>query len=204
MQSSIDPPDPPLRGYGFRLRPWRADDVEALLRIVTTSDIPRWTYLPHAMTEEQAASWIQRGREAATAGTGLPLAIQDTASSRVLGNVGLTNVRANLQTAEVFWWLEAPARGRGVAAAAVAVLAGWAFEQLGLARLAAFIEVGNAPSATLAERVGFQREGVLRSAEPSKDGRGRIDLEVWSLLPSDRSGSPASVGPDPAFSPSRG
>ena len=41
----------------------------------------------------------------------------------------------------------------------------------------------NTPSNRLAERLGFSREGVLRSYEPFKGHR--PDLASWSLLPHD-------------------
>jgi RimJ/RimL family protein N-acetyltransferase len=184
--SHIHPPDPPLRGKSFVLRPWTKDDVYALLRIAATPDIPRWTYLPESMTEEQAEHWIQRAHEVARSGRGLPLAIEDTDTGSLLGNVGLAQVNQNLGTGELYWWLDGTARGRGIATTAVILLASWALDRLGLARVAALVEPANRPSSRLAQRAGFQREGVLRSVEPSNDGRGRIDLAVWSLLRGDR------------------
>jgi RimJ/RimL family protein N-acetyltransferase len=185
MGDAIAPPDPPLAGGGVRLRPWQPDDAATIARIVVDPEVPRWTYLPRGMTEDRARSWIGRGHEAAATGDGLPLAIVDARSGSVLGNVGLAQVDARMATGEVFWWLDAAARGRGTATTAVRLLCGWTFDELGLARLAARVEPRNAASVAVAERVGFRLEGVLRSAEPAKDGVGRIDLGVWSLLATD-------------------
>ena len=54
-------------------------------------------------------------------------------------------------------------RGRGVAAEAFELLAGWAFDTLGLARLQVFVAESNAAALGLAKRTGFHREGVLQA-----------------------------------------
>ena len=71
------------------------------------------------------------------------------------------------------------ARGRGVATHAVRLIAGWAFTELGLARLELTCGPDNEASQRVAERCGFTREG-LRSHMPFKGGR--RDTVVFSLL----------------------
>jgi RimJ/RimL family protein N-acetyltransferase len=79
--------------------------------------------------------------------------------------------------------LTAGARGRGVATHAVRLLAGWAFDALGLGRLEITCGPDNLASQHVAERCGFTREGVLRSHMAFKGGR--RDSVVFSLLPSE-------------------
>ncbi len=185
MVTAIQSPDPPLADGDLLLRRWEAGDAPRIPEIAADPEIPRWTYLPREMSVQHARRWIGRGHQAAAAGTGIPLAIVDACSGALLGNVGLGQVDARMATGEVFWWLGADARGRGVATAAVRLLCAWAFDVLDLARLAARVEPANRSSIRVAERAGFQFEGVLRAAEPTMDGNGRIDLGVWSLLPTD-------------------
>ena len=52
---------------------------------------------------------------------------------------------------------------------------------LGVERVAAYVNVGNAASDRVLERAGFTREGVVRSM-PKPDGR-RVDKTLFSLLP---------------------
>ena len=52
--------------------------------------------------------------------------------------------------------------GRGLGAGAVALLAGFAFDVLGLRRLEADVDPRNTASLRLLERLGFVREGHLR------------------------------------------
>jgi len=58
----------------------------------------------------------------------------------------------------------------------------WGFSK-GIERLFLLVHPENNASNRLAERMGFVREGVLRSYEPVKDSR--PDLVSWSLLPDD-------------------
>ncbi len=57
----------------------------------------------------------------------------------------------------------AGARGRGVTAAALRLLAGWAFEQLRMERLEALIQPANDASIRTAQRAGFSTDGGRRA-----------------------------------------
>jgi RimJ/RimL family protein N-acetyltransferase len=55
------------------------------------------------------------------------------------------------------------ARRRGIALEAVRLLAGWAFSALGLHRVGLATLKDNLATQRLAERAGFEREGILRA-----------------------------------------
>jgi [ribosomal protein S5]-alanine N-acetyltransferase len=93
--------------------------------------------------------------------------------------VNLTGIRRG----SVGYWLLPDARGKGLATSAVNLVSRWALRDLALARLALLTEPANGQAQRVAERNGFQREGVLRSYTEI-DGR-RVDNVSFSLLPSD-------------------
>src|SRR5262249_46350958 len=74
-------------------------------------------------------------------------------------------------------------RGRGVAGRALRLITDWALDGLLLDRVELRIDVGNAPSIRVAERIGYRREGVLRSLHFKEDVR--TDVAVYSLLAGD-------------------
>jgi RimJ/RimL family protein N-acetyltransferase len=80
------------------------------------------------------------------------------------------------------YWIAAPARGHGVCTRALRVLSRWALDELGLRRLDLITDPDNVASQRVAEKVGFQREGVMRSHLLHPDGRLR-DSVMFSLLP---------------------
>jgi RimJ/RimL family protein N-acetyltransferase len=61
-------------------------------------------------------------------------------------------------------------------------LSHWAIDELDLGRLELVTDPDNVGSQRVAEKVGFQREGVLRSHLLHRDGR-RRDSVMFSLLP---------------------
>lgn len=85
--------------------------------------------------------------------------------------------------ADVGYWLLPEGRGRGCATRAVLLISEWAIRELGIVRLQLWAEPENVASLRVADRRGYQREGVLRSFE--EVGGRRVDSVMFSLLPSD-------------------
>lgn len=88
------------------------------------------------------------------------------------------------RSGHIGYWCARPARGRGVMTHALRLLCRYAFEELALERLELFTDPENVASQRVAEKAGFQREGILRSHLPYPDGR-RRDSVMFSLLPDD-------------------
>jgi ribosomal-protein-alanine N-acetyltransferase len=83
---------------------------------------------------------------------------------------------------ELAYLAQQAARGHGTMTRAIKLLCAWLFEQ-GIGRLEVRTHPDNDPSQRLAERCGFQREGLERRSI-WLHGR-REDAVVWSLLPDD-------------------
>ena len=103
-----------------------------------------------------------------------------------VGTVGLRVDAMNAQ-GEVGYWLAADHQGRGIVTRACARFIDHGFSELGLGRIELKAGVENVRSRAVAERLGMTQEGVLRSAE--RVAAGRLDLVVYSLLPSEWSGA---------------
>ena len=72
---------------------------------------------------------------------------------------------------------------RGVASAAVRLLAQFGFEKLKLNRIEVKAAVGNTASQRVAEKVRAKREGILRNHMVVRDHV--YDMVVFSLIPED-------------------
>jgi ribosomal-protein-serine acetyltransferase len=82
--------------------------------------------------------------------------------------------------AEVGYWLDAEFVGRGLVTRVVTAMLDHAFGTLGLDRVGLQTLSNNTRSRSVAERLGFTEDGVLREYVGTRDGR--RDLVFYSLL----------------------
>ena len=176
-------PRQPLVEGDFALRSWREDDAPALTNICRDDAIARWTRAPANYELDDALAYIGRSEDERRSGRGAYFAVVGAADDRLLGACDLRISPADPLVGEVGFLLGADARGRGVAARAVRLLAQWGFDELGLARVELLTHPANHAAIAVAERAGFVREGLLR-AYREKHGT-RQDRVVFSRLPAD-------------------
>jgi RimJ/RimL family protein N-acetyltransferase len=145
-------------------------------------DLLRFTRVPEPVPPGFARAWLERYEQGRSEGSREAFAVVGDADE-FLGIVMAPRIDRDADTAELGYLVAPEARGRGVATEALRQLTAWAFEELGMLRLELMISVDNGASKKVAERCGYRREGVLRSAYV-KQGR-REDTEIWSRLPTD-------------------
>ncbi len=165
-----------LQDGDIRLRPWSLDDVPAIVVACNDPDIQHWIpVIPRPYTEADARAFV-RG-DVPGVGTH-QFAI--TARGPVVGSIGM---KVNeMRSGHIGYWCVSEARGRGVTTRALRLLCRYAIDDLRLERLELITDPDNRASQCVAEKVGFQREGVLRSHLLHPDGR-RRDSVMFSLLP---------------------
>jgi RimJ/RimL family protein N-acetyltransferase len=186
MQRPLAPPDPPLSDGAITLRPWAVADVPALVSICNgDEEMARWLdRLPQPYTEHDAHGYVAFGL-AGWRGDGIetPFAVVAADTGRPLGTIGVRWLDPPQGVAELGYWTGREARGRGAATRAVRLVADWVLGDLGCERLELRADARNTASLRVAEKAGFTREGILRSARANaRDGR-RVDHVLWSLLP---------------------
>jgi RimJ/RimL family protein N-acetyltransferase len=170
-----------LRSDGLVLRPWRLDDVEAVTAACQDSEIQRWLPLiPKPYTEADARGFLERSRQSWDLGESYGFAVDHAESRALLGSIGMRMLP--FSTGHIGYWVAREARGRGVATAALKTLSRWAVDALRLGRLELATDPENQASQRVAEKAGFRREALLRSALEYQDGR-RTDCVLFSLLP---------------------
>ncbi len=175
-------PVPPLAGDVVLLRAWREADVQGMVLAFSDPVMRRFSWRTAPYTERDARDSLAEHEEGRLRGAGLHFALVEPHDQDVvLGAVSLDEVRVDQGCAALGYWLTSKARGRGAATQAVRLLAGWAFAELGLARLELTCGPDNEASQQVAERCGFFREGLLRSNVPFKGAR--RDSVIYSLLP---------------------
>ncbi len=113
------------------------------------------------------------------------LTVRESASNALLGMVQLSQIFGGaFQSAYLSYWVGAGHGGRGRMQEALRLTLHYAFEGLGLHRLEANIQPGNARSIALVSRLGFVKEGFsvkyLKVLGEWKDHeRWAIHREIW-------------------------
>jgi RimJ/RimL family protein N-acetyltransferase len=156
---------PVLAGDGFVLRPWRAEDTPVVAAAYQDPGIQLWH--ARSLSLEEAAAWVAHWPGRWRAETGAGWAVAD---DEVLGQISLRTVELAEGLAEISYWVLPAARGRQLAARALRVLSGWAFDVVGLHRIEVQHSTRNAASCRVAERAGYPVEGTKRSQALHADG----------------------------------
>lgn len=164
------------------LRPFAPADEDDVYAAAQDPDIQRWTTVPSPYEREHAKSFVG---EVVPAGwredTAYSFAARLGADGPLVAALGI-HVRGTDEY-EIGYWATKEHRGNGYMTEAVRAVAHWAFTELGAVRLEWRAEVGNTGSRAVAEKAGFQFEGLLRAAIHT---RGTVrDSWIGSLLPGD-------------------
>ena len=183
----VAPPEPPLSDGTATLRLWsRADAAELVAALDGDEEITQWLdSIPQPYTDADAHAWLSQTGRSWSEGAGCPFAVVDAATGRLLGGIGVRwNDRVN-QIGEVGYWARADVRGQGVTTRALRLVSEWALGVAGCERLVLRSDTRNLPSQRVAERAGFVREGIERSARFSPRQGRRVDFVVYARLPGD-------------------
>jgi RimJ/RimL family protein N-acetyltransferase len=172
---------PTLTGRRVLLRPWRADDVEAVLAACQDPEIQRWTQVPVPYGRADAEGFVRGVAPSTWADGGALFAVEARDGGALVGSIGLFHARDGF--AEAGYWSAPGHRGLGFTTEALRLLCGWAFDDVGLRRVELHIDPDNAGSRGVAESAGFRAEGLLRQRFLH---RGRpTDMLLYSLLATD-------------------
>jgi RimJ/RimL family protein N-acetyltransferase len=155
VQAFVD--DPPLTSSLGHDEPPRPSEVRAMLRL--------------------------EGRQR-EAGERIQFAMADPGTDALVGDLVLHSFQWRHRRAEVGFFVVPSARRRGLALEGIRLATDWAFDQLGVERMALVTTPENVATQSLARRLGFTQEGVLRSYT-FEQGR-FVDNIVFSLLAGER------------------
>lgn len=169
------------------VRPLQPGDVDGVCAERTDPEYLRW--LAVVTPADRPYTDVIRERLAETewrwlSGQAAGFAVVDAATGSYAGSVEVYLDRPEWRTATLGYATHPGFRRRGFMRRALPLVAGWAFDEAGLARLEAGVAAGNVGSQRTAEAAGFRREGVLRGAQPLPAGRS--DMVLYGMLPQDR------------------
>jgi RimJ/RimL family protein N-acetyltransferase/ADP-ribose pyrophosphatase YjhB (NUDIX family) len=171
------PSQPVLRDGDVTLRPWTFHDVDTA-RPQHDEEIAHWFGFPAVIPSEKVQRQaIERWHRDYADGRKVVSFVLEH-HGLVAGTVEVRQ-RGN-GNGELSWAVFPDHRGQGVATRGLRLLIRYAFEELGLHRLTAYIEPDNRASLRTAGRVGLRREGIVRAAEECR-GERRDHVQVARL-----------------------
>jgi RimJ/RimL family protein N-acetyltransferase len=165
-----------LRDGDLVLRRWTEDDVDAMVAGCNDPDVAWWIpTIPSPYTREDAFAFIRGDVRPDHQALAIEL------DGRAVGGIGM-GLDAHEYRATMGYWMASSDRGQGVCTRALRLLCRHALDDLGVQRVDLVTDPDNVASQRVAEKIGFKREGVLRSHLRHPDGRIR-DSVMFSLLP---------------------
>ncbi len=151
-------------------------------QLAADPEVIRFTRVPAEPGEGFADAWVGRYVIGWDEGSRAGFAIVSNAGE-FLGLAAVVDLDLPGRQGELGYIVTPEARGRGIAGRALRLVTRWALGPLGLERVELRISADNEPSLRVAERLGFVREGVLRSAHLKDDVR--ADVAIYSMLRSE-------------------
>ncbi len=168
----------------FILRPMAKSDIPVIARWMSDLDDLAAFERNHRVplcAEATESAWT--GAFTNETGNGKYWFAIDHPETGPVGMIGLENLSLINGDAVLPIFIDKATRSTGVGLRAVALILDLAFDQLGLTRVTSYYRADNAGTRTVAERIGFTREGCLRQAWYTR-GR-RFDMILVGILRED-------------------
>ncbi len=171
-----------VTGPSLCVRIPRPDDAAGLYAHASDAEVTRWFSWGPYTSEVEASAYLarlpaQRGR-----GEQLDLVVEHLDAGPI-GISGLAELSTRDRRATIGTWLGRDWWGTGANRECKALMCHIGFALCGLERVGAYTNVDHVRSQRALERLGFEREGVLRSFHRH---RGRsLDVAVYGLLRED-------------------
>jgi len=167
-------------GDGVELRLMELRYLPAYHKL-SVKNTARLYWLPGEPTLQDSERRIRNGLTQFVEGAGLDAGI--FASGELRGFAGLFHIDSRFKSAEIGYWVDAEAEGKGLVSRAASALIAHAFTELRLHRIDLKCSATNTRSIRVAERLGFTLEGRQRKADEI-DGEWH-DLLLYGILEED-------------------
>jgi ribosomal-protein-serine acetyltransferase len=177
---------------GIELRPLCDQDADPMFSLISANrdHLDRWLrWSGRVQTVEHVHALINRFAEKYALGDGFHAGLW--LEGQLAGGIVCHYIDEEDSNTEIGYWLGAAFTGKGLITRACREVISQLFERVNLRRIEIIAAVNNVPSRAVAERLGFQFEGVKR--ESIKIGSEYRDHALYSLLSHEWTGSHRST-----------
>ncbi|HET6744776.1 MAG TPA: GNAT family protein [Candidatus Limnocylindria bacterium] len=177
MTDSAVPPDRPpiperpmIQGQRVWLRPLEERDMPAYAAGINDTEVGIPAGYRWPMSVDLARAWLERQQDSVKRGDAFLFAVCELGDDRFIGTTWLKEVSWMDGSAELAIYMDHDHIGAGWGTDAVRTLLRFGFVSLGLRRIWLTVDADNARAIRSYEKVGFQREGVMRQARRGLNG----------------------------------
>lgn len=174
----------PILTARLRLRPLRAEDVDALTEVYAHPLVAQWVG-PHTRADVAQEIALHVDHQASVGWSFW--AVEDRASTRLIGDCGLQPLEQHGPEVELGYDFHPHVWGRGLATEAARAVMRHAFGPLQIEHVVAVVKPGNIASQRVLEKAGLQRNGTRQAYG---DPMFLYEAHAPITLPSDRSTPP--------------
>jgi ribosomal-protein-alanine N-acetyltransferase len=151
-----------IKGPGFKLREWYLNDAISLQQQANNPQVAACLLdrFPNPYTLSDAVGWIN-SKQNQNPVVNFAIAVE----GKVVGGIGL-DFRADIyhKTPLIGYWLGEDYWGRGIMPKAVKLITQYAFSQLDIICIQAFILSKNPKSMRVLEKAGYEKQGILKQS----------------------------------------
>ncbi|MDH3640905.1 MAG: GNAT family N-acetyltransferase [Gammaproteobacteria bacterium] len=159
-------------------------DAEPLNAAITASFAELTQWMPWAAEQPsvaQTGAFCAEARENWESDLRYGLIMVEKDGGAIVGGSGYPNIDWSVPKFEIGYWCRTSIVGRGYASEATRALARLAFDEMDAVRVELRMDDGNRGSWRVAERMGFELEGVLRGDSRSNSGS-LCSTRIYSLV----------------------
>jgi len=171
---------PTLETDRLILREMTKEDAEGIFACFSNEDVTRYYGQETLEKIEQAEKIVDSFSKSYSEKRGIRWGIERKGTKGIIGTIGFNAWLPKHKRAEIGYELHPNYWRNGYTLEAVLKVISYGFEKLDLTRIGAVVFIENKASNNLLEKVGFQKEGVLRDYM-YQNGKA-YDTYVYSLL----------------------
>jgi RimJ/RimL family protein N-acetyltransferase len=181
---------PTIQRGQFTLRQLSEADINAIYQSCQDPLIPRFTTVAENFTMELAQAFVHEKTPrlfaehkaihwALTVNKDVgPMALKVDGET-FLGPFSIHGIEEHNHIGEIGYWLNKDVRGHGYGSIGCQMVTNYAFETLGLRRMAGIVDNDNEASKKVLLNAGYAYEGLMKSRVTSADGS-QIDMDLFA------------------------
>jgi len=181
---------PTIQHGQYTLRPLSEADIDAIYQSCQDPLIPRFTTVPTPYSKELAQAFVRTRAPQLfeehkaiqwilTVSKDISPAALKVAGETFLGPFSIHAIEENNHIGEIGYWLNKDVRGYGYGSIGSRMVTNYAFETLGLRRLAGLVDSDNEASKKVLLGAGYAHEGLMKSRVTRADGS-QIDMDLFA------------------------